>query len=111
MADSAGLSVKALKAENRTDTAIVTANCLYNCPVMPGTNAVGINTAARISAIAITGPETSSMALMVASCGVIPCSMLCSTASTTTIASSTTSPIANTSPESDSVLTENHNMG
>ena len=62
-AASAGLSVSALKAEISTDTAIVTANCWYSRPVMPGMNAVGMNTAARMRAIATTGPETSSIAL------------------------------------------------
>ena len=51
------------------------------------------------------------MALSVASRGDIPCSMCCSTASTTTIASSTTRPIARTRPKSDSVLIENPNKG
>ena len=46
----------------------------------------------------MTGPETSSIALTVASFGDMPCSMWCSTASTTTIASSTTSPIARIRP-------------
>jgi hypothetical protein len=59
--------VSALNAESRTDTAIVTANCWYIRPVMPGMNAVGTNTAARMSAIATTGPETCSMALNAAS--------------------------------------------
>src|SRR3989441_8838884 len=54
---------------------------------MPGMNAVGTNTAARMSAIATTGPETCSIALKAASRGESPASMWCSTASTTTIAS------------------------
>ena len=103
---SAGLSVSALKAEMSTDTAIVTANCWYMRPVMPGMNAVGTNTAARMSAIATTGPDTSSIALKAASRGDSPCSMWCSTASTTTMASSTTRPMASTRPKSDSVLIE-----
>ncbi len=37
--------------------------------------------------------------------------MWCSTASTTTMASSTTKPMASTSPKSDSVLMENPNKG
>ena len=48
----------------------------------------------------MTGPDTSSIALMVASRGARPCSMWCSTASTTTMASSTTMPIASTRPNS-----------
>ena len=41
----------------------------------------------------------------------MPCSILASIASTTTIASSTTRPTASTSPNSDSVLTENPTAG
>ncbi len=52
----------------------------------------------------MTGPETCSIALMVASRGARPCSMWCSTASTTTIASSTTMPMASTRPNKVSVL-------
>ena len=66
----------------------------------------GTNTAARMRAIATTGPETSSIALRVAALGSMPCSMWCMTASTTTIASSTTMPIASTRPSSDSTLIE-----
>ncbi len=54
--------------------------------------------------MATTGPCTSSMALIVASRTARPWLILCSTASTTTIASSTTMPIASTMPNSDSVL-------
>ena len=42
---------------------------------MPGMKAVGTNTAARMMAMAMTGPDTSSMALKVASLGLSPCSM------------------------------------
>ena len=71
----------------------------------------GTNTAARMSAIATTGPDTSSIALSVAALGSMPCSMWCITASTTTIASSTTMPIASTSPSSDSTLIEKPSSG
>ena len=94
-----------------TDTAIVTANCWYMRPVMPGMNAVGTNTAARMSAMATTGPETCSMALKAASRGESPSSIWCSTASTTTMASSTTRPMASTRPKSDSVLIEKPSSG
>jgi len=59
----------------------------------------GTNTAERMRPIATTGPDTSSIALIVASLGAIPCSMWCITASTTTIASSTTMPIASNETE------------
>ena len=69
-------------------------------------NAVGTNTAPSTSAMAMIGPETSSIARRVASIGGCPSSMCRSTFSTTTIASSTTMPMASTRPKSDSVLSE-----
>ena len=58
-----------------------------------------------------TGADTSFMACIVASCGLIPCSMWCMTASTTTIASSTTMPMARTRPNIESVFTEKPSIG
>ena len=78
---------------------------------MPPMKPTGTNTAARMTAMAMTGPETSSIALSVAAFGSIPCSMWCMTASTTTIASSTTMPIASTRPSSDSTLIEKPSSG
>ena len=58
--------------------------------------------------VATIGPATSFMAELAALNGsVSPCSNFRSTFSTTTIASSTTMPIASTSPRSVSVLIEN----
>ena len=51
---------------------MVTANCWYIRPVMPGMNAVGMNTAAMIRAMATTGPDTSSIAFKAASRGDSP---------------------------------------
>ena len=104
-AHSAGVSVSATSADSSVETATVIANCLYMTPAMPPRKPTGTKTAARISAIATTGPLTSSIALMVASRGLsrLAC-MWCSTASTTTIASSTTMPMASTMPNSVSVL-------
>src|ERR1700752_3225274 len=72
-------------------------------------NAVGTNTAQSTSAVATMGPVTSFIACTVAAIGLSPSLMLRSTFSTTTIASSTTMPIASTSPNSDSALIENPN--
>src|SRR5689334_1945541 len=69
--------------------------------------ATGTKTAERTSAIAMMGPLTSSIARWLASSGDNPSSIWRSTFSTTTIASSTTIPIASTRPNSDSVLIEN----
>jgi hypothetical protein len=100
----AGLSVKELKAEMTVETAMVNANWRKNCPVMPVINAHGTNTADSTRPMAMTGPDTCSIALMVAARGAKPCSMWCSTASTTTMASSTTMPMANTRPKSVKLL-------
>ena len=62
-AASAGLSVSELNVEIIVETAIVKANCRKNCPTMPEMNAQGMNTALSTRPTAITGPETSSMAL------------------------------------------------
>src|SRR5258708_25848513 len=78
---------------------------------MHGTKAVGTNTAARTKATPITGPVISFMASRVASLGGKPSCMWRSTASTTTMASSTTNPIAKTSPNKESVLIENPSKG
>ncbi|MNN26637.1 hypothetical protein D3C81_1401480 [compost metagenome] len=72
-------------------------------------NAAGTNTAHSTSAVAMIGPVTSPMAFLVASTGVNPSSMFRSTFSTTTMASSTTIPIANTRPNSDKALSEKPN--
>ncbi len=64
----------------------------------------GTNTAHSTSAIAISAEPTSSMLLTAASWGERPAAMLRSTFSTTTIASSTTMPIASTSPNRDRLL-------
>ena len=68
-----------------------------------------MNTAHSTSAIAIRAPPTSSMLRIAASRGEWPAAMLRSTFSTTTMASSTTMPIASTSPNSERLLSVNPN--
>ena len=103
----AGLRVSALTEEMITATEMVTENCWYNLPVIPGMNATGTNTASNTSVVAITGPVTSAIALVTASrIGSFSSTRIRSTFSITTIASSTTMPIARTSPNSVMVLME-----
>ena len=92
-----------LSAEKNVETAMVTANCVKNWPVMPVMNAHGTNTAMSTSEMAMIGEATSSMAGAgrLPRAIPMPCSSLCSTASTTTMASSTTMPMASTSPRRD----------
>ena len=88
------------------DTA--TANWRNSWPLIPGMNATGTNTDRRTSAMAMIGPVISAIAFFVAaaidSSG--SSSIMRSTFSITTIASSTTIPIASTSASSDTVLAE-----
>ena len=74
---------------------------------MPLMKAVGMNTALSTSAMATTAPLTSSIAFLVASTGESPSAICRSTFSTTTIASSTTMPMASTRPNSERLLMEN----
>src|ERR1700751_2218961 len=73
--------------------------------------AVGTKTDERTKAMPITGPESSSIAFRAASLGFRPSSMWRCTPSTTTIASSTTRPIASTSPNIERVLMEKPKSG
>ena len=111
IAQSAGARLSARNADSSTEMAIVRANCWYSRPVRPPSSATGTNTAERMRAIATTGADTSFMAWTVASCGVFPCSMWWITASTTTMASSTTMPMASTRPNIVSVLIEKPSSG
>ena len=72
----------------------------------PGRKATGTNTAARTAVVAMIGPVTSRMAALAAASGARPFSSWRSTFSTTTMASSTTRPIAKTSPSMLTVLSE-----
>ena len=77
---------------------------------MPAKNATGINTEHITNTIATTGPETSSIARLAASFGLNLYSCIFrSTFSITTIASSTTIPIANTMPNNVNILMEKPN--
>src|ERR1700704_6105925 len=110
IADSAGVRVSALNAEMATEKAMVSANWRNKIPVVPGKSATGTNTATSTSEVAITAPATSFIATDAALCGsVMPSTMCRSTFSITTIASSTTSPVASVIPKSVSVLMENPN--
>ncbi len=89
-----------------TETA--TANWRKSCPLIPGMKATGTNTESKTSVMAIIGPVISAIALLQASgtgsCGFS--SITRSTFSTTTMASSTTMPMASTSASSETVLAE-----
>ena len=105
---SAGDSVRALIAERNIDTATVMANWRNSSPEMPGMNATGTNTESSTRVIAMMGAVISAIAFLVASAGDSSgCSSITrSTFSTTTIASSTTIPMASTIASSETELAE-----
>ena len=102
-----GLRVRALIALITEVAAITSANWRNICPLMPGKNAAGRKTATRASVIPMIGPVNSCIALIVAFLGVIPRSMWYEAPSTTTIASSTTMPMARMRAKSVIRLTVN----
>ena len=106
-AHSAGVSVSATIPDSTTETAMVIANCLYMRPVMPPKNATGTNTEHSTSTMAISARLTWRMARSAATAGgTRSWAMIRSTFSMTTIASSTTIPIASTSANKVSTLIE-----
>ncbi len=104
---SAGESVSALTAEISIAQLIVTANWRNRIPDSPGMKPTGTNTDSSTSEIAMMGAVICRMAIAVASAGDSSgCSSITrSTFSTTTIASSTTTPIASTIASSETVFT------
>ncbi len=79
-------------------------------PVVPGKNATGTKTATSTIPMTMTAEKTSRMASTDARYADLPYSRMCrSMFSITTIASSTTVPVASTMPKSVKVLIENPN--
>ena len=107
MAASAGDSVSAMTPEITIEIEIVIANCLYSVPVTPPRKATGRNTATSTSTMEISAPAICVIASLAACSAERPLlAMLASTFSTTTIASSTTRPIARIRPKRVSMLME-----
>ena len=85
----------------------MTPNCVKKVPDVPLMNVTGIKTAMNTSVQEMTATETSDMAWRVASrASDTPPSIFAMTASTTTMASSTTVPMASTSANSVRMLSE-----
>ena len=86
---------------------MVIENCAYRRPVVPGKKATGTNTATSTRPVAITAPKTSRIASEAACRALfLYCWMWRSIFSITTIASSTTMPVARMIPKSVRVLME-----
>src|SRR5712671_1871913 len=77
MAAKAGESVSALNKEMAMEKAIVSENCRYRIPVVPGKNETGTNTEMSTSDVATTALETSAIATEVAVCGSLWSWLMC----------------------------------
>ncbi len=101
-----GQSDSATKAEIATDIASVTPNSRKSWPLCPGRNESGRKTAASVVVVAITAKNTCSVPSTAAARGPSPWARRRTMFSRTTMASSTTSPVASTSASSVRMLTE-----
>ena len=108
--DIIGESVNAAIPEINTAPASVSANSLNSEPVTPSINAIGEYTATKVMVIEITGIAISRVPIIAASNGDFPSFTWRSTFSSTTIASSTTKPIAKIKANSVSKLIEKPNI-
>ncbi len=103
---SIGTSVSATRLEKATAAASEMPNSPNSRPSLPGMKEIGTNTATSTTVVATTAKPISRLPSMAANSAGWRCSMRRTMFSSTTIASSTTSPIASTSPSSVSVLIE-----
>ena len=101
-----GVSVSATSAENPTAAATVTPNSPNSRPSVPPMYETGMNTAISTSVVAMTAKPISRLPFTALSSAGSPPSMRRAMFSSTTMASSTTRPIASTAPSSVRVLIE-----
>ena len=99
-----GVVVSDTASDTRIAAESEIANSRNNRPTMPPINRIGMNTAISERLIDTTVKPTSRAPISAASRGAIPCSMWRETFSSTTIASSTTNPVATVSAISDRLL-------
>ena len=104
-----GVKVSATKAEIATAAASATASSRNNRPVLPSRKPTGRNTATSTAVVAITAKATCAVPRRAATSGGSPRSARRWMFSTTTMASSTTSPIASTSANNVNRLIEKSN--
>ena len=102
-----GTSVSAIRLEKPTAAASEMPNSPNTAPMLPGMNEIGRITATSTSVVAITAKPISRPPFVAARSVGSPPSMRRAMFSSTTMASSTTRPIASTKPSRVSVLIEN----
>ena len=103
---SIGVSVSATSAENSTAAASVSPNSRNRRPFSPGRKEIGTNTATSVRVVATTAKPISRLPRIAATIGGSCISARRWMFSSTTIESSTTSPMASTTPSRVSTLME-----
>ena len=103
---SIGQSDSATTADSRTDIASTKPNSRNSPPVCPGRKDSGMKTAASVAVVAMTAKNTSRVPSTAAARGPMPSLRRRTMFSSTTIASSTTRPVASTSASSVRMLME-----
>ena len=99
-----GVSASAQMSDSTIMMVTIQPNCLNSTPVIPLTSVSGKNTAISVNVDAITDRATSLVPWTAACMGAEPRSMWVVTFSSTTMASSTTIPMAIDKAESDTML-------
>ena len=105
-ATSIGVSVNETASENNSEPVTTSAWSENSCPAMPCTNTIGKNTATVVSVEAVTAATTSCAPTTVDCINGRPCSCLRVMFSSTTIASSTSRPMASAMPPSDMMFSD-----
>lgn len=103
---SIGQRVSATTQDSSTDIASTKPNSRNRPPVWPGRKEIGTKTATSVSVVAMTAKKTSCAPSTAAARGPMPWLRRRTMFSSTTMASSTTSPVASTSASSVRMLTE-----
>ena len=104
--ESMGIRVMAVTVETQTTIVTIHPNSLNMIPAIPGSMVSGTNTATMTRVVAITDVHTSLVAQMAASFRLSPRSRCLEMFSRTTIASSTTIPIATVREASEMMFSE-----
>ena len=101
-----GVSIKAQMSDSTIMMVTIQPSCLNSTPVIPLTMVNGKNTAISVSVDAITERATSLVPFTAACIGAEPRSMWVVTFSSTTMASSTTIPMAMDKADRDTIFNE-----
>ena len=101
-----GVSVSATNAESTTANAITKPNSEKSRPAVPWKNEIGMNTAASVAVVAMTAKNTCLAPSTAAARAPMPMARWRSMFSSTTMASSTTRPVASTIASSVRMLIE-----